>query len=247
MLPTIFKIGYLEVRSYGLMLMLAFVMGIHLLIQEGKRKEIEKEKILDFGFYIIVISLIFSRLVFVLLNLSEYLKEPFSILWPIAGLSFHGGLIGGILVGIYFTKKNKIPFFKLADIASPSLAVGLAIGRLGCFLNGCCAGHSSNLPWAVKFKDIEYFAHPSQIYDSLLNLFLFIFLILMRKYKKYDGYIFFLYLLGSAISRFFVEFTRSGISAKILFFNLTEAQVLCIILLIISLTMLIKKQRQLKL
>lgn len=243
MLPTIFKIGPMEIRSYGLMLMLAFVMGIYLLIQEGKREEIEKGKIFDFGFYIITISLIFSRIVFVLLNLSEYLKDPFSILWPIAGLSFHGGLAGGILVGIYFAKKNKIPFFKLADIASLSLAVGLAIGRLGCFLNGCCAGHSSNLPWAVKFKDIEYFAHPSQIYDSLLNLFLFIFLLSMKKYKRYDGYIFFLYLLGSAISRFFVEFTRSGASARILFLNLTEGQVFCVVLFMFSVMMLMKAQK----
>lgn len=240
MIPVIFKIGFFEIRSYGLMLAIAFLVGIYIFVKEGSKEKIEKEKIFDLSFYVIVVSLIFSRLTFILMNLGEYVKEPFSILWPVSGLSFHGGLVGGILAGILFARKNKISFLKLADAASPSLAIGMSIARVGCFLNGCCIGYQSNVPWAVKFKNMEYFSHPSQIYDAILNLFLFIFLVFIRKYKKKDGYIFSLYLMGSAITRFLVEFTRKGASANVFVFGLTEAQVFCIVLFLVSVLILKK-------
>lgn len=234
--PILLKLGPLSVKSYGFFLALGILLGVWWAKIQSKKENISSSVIYDFSLYAVLGGIIFARLVFVFLNLKEYVFDPLSIILPrgggIGGFSYHGAVLGGIIGGIIFCKKNKFSFLKFADFFSPPLSLGLAIGRIGCFFNGCCYGTKTNLPWGIKFPDTSYSSHPTQIYESVLSLF--IFFILIRMKRKFSGYIFFNYLILYSSSRFFLEFLRKGVTAKVLFY-LTQAQYASILIIVFSL------------
>ena len=132
------------------------------------------------------------------------------------GLVYYGGLIGASLACILYTRLKKLRLWKIADILAPSVALGSVFGRIGCLLNGCCYGRACTLPWAIRFpagNPIDpalptYPVHPTQIYDSLLNLGLYLALAWLYRRKKFDGQIFGIYLVSYAVLRSFVELFR---------------------------------------
>jgi phosphatidylglycerol:prolipoprotein diacylglycerol transferase len=128
------------------------------------------------------------------------------------GLVYYGGLIGSILGCLLYTGLKKIPVWKISDALAPSIALGYVFGRIGCLLNGCCYGHACDLPWAIHFpvghETYPQGVHPTQIYDSLLNLVLYAALAWMYRRKKFDGQIFALYLMCYAVTRSIVEAFR---------------------------------------
>jgi phosphatidylglycerol:prolipoprotein diacylglycerol transferase len=142
-------------------------------------------------------------------NLPFYLNNPSQIIaiWN-GGLSFHGGLIGAVIVALIFCKKKKIHFYELADIAVVPLALGLALGRLGNFTNGELYGRITNVPWAMKFQDAEGFRHPSQLYASFKDLVIFFTLWVIKDKKMPKGFIFWLFVVMYSAFRFTVEFFR---------------------------------------
>lgn len=156
------------------------------------------------------------------------------------GRSSHGGLLGCILGIIIFSRQYKISFWKLMDLVIPIGALVYAIGRIGCYLAGCCSGIETNALWAVVFPlsrlHPEYTSvHPVQLYDSYLNFLLFLFLLEYRHKKKFDGQLFLLFLIGNSAIRFFVEYFRWGVSAKVAFGIITQAQIASIVIIIFSL------------
>jgi phosphatidylglycerol:prolipoprotein diacylglycerol transferase len=237
MCPILFKIGPLSIKSYGLFLALAFLVGIYFAEARAKKKGLESSLIFDFGIGTIIFSIIGARILYVLLDLSSYLKDPLSIFLPreggIGGLSFHGGLFAGIIFGLIFAKKHKLKLGILADIVTPSLPLGYSIARWGCFLNGCCRGTETKLLWGVKFPDENFFRHPVQIYDSILNFIIFLIILKIEKYKKFDGGLFIIYLILYSLSRCIIEIFRAGVSAKILFYPFTQAQILSIAIIFV--------------
>jgi phosphatidylglycerol:prolipoprotein diacylglycerol transferase len=133
------------------------------------------------------------------------------------GLVYYGGLIGGSLACILYAQLKKVPLWKLADIMAPSIALGYVFGRIGCLMNGCCYGRECTLPWAIHFPPghpthpvggVATGVHPTQIYDSLLSLGLYLFLAWLYRRKKFDGQIFSAYLVCYACTRSFVEMFR---------------------------------------
>lgn len=210
MRPVLFSLGWIDVYSYGTMLALAFGLGILLTRKEAKKQGLNPDLILDFSIYSLVAGIIGSRLVYVLLNWSRYIQNPIQILLiQEGGLAFHGGLLGGVLVGFYFCRKHKISFGNLADLISPSLLLGIGITRIGCFLNGCCYGYPSNNVWAVNFFDVP--RHPTQIYEAMLCWGAFILLIKVRRRISFPGNTFLLALIFYSAIRFFVEFYRESV------------------------------------
>jgi len=146
-------------------------------------------------------------------------------------LSFHGGLLGAVAAGIIFAKKRKIDFYELADIFVIPLALGLALGRLGNFINGELYGRITNVPWAVQFQDAEGFRHPSQIYESLKNLFIFAVLWNVKDKKLPKGFLFWLFVTMYSFLRFVVEFFRQPDEQLGFFFGwLSMGQILSIIM-----------------
>ena len=122
--------------------------------------------------------------------------------------------MGATLAGIFYIRLKKLPLWKVADILAPSIALGYVFGRIGCLLNGCCYGRACNLPWAIRFpadnplNPPTFPVHPTEIYDSLLNLGLYAFLAWLYRRKKFDGQVFGVYLVCYAVLRSFVEMFR---------------------------------------
>jgi phosphatidylglycerol:prolipoprotein diacylglycerol transferase len=128
------------------------------------------------------------------------------------GLVYYGGLIGSSLACILYVNWKKIPLWGLADILAPSVALGYVFGRLGCLMNGCCYGRETSCPWGIQFPyghvSYPHFIHPTQIYDSLLNLLFYVALAWLFRHKKFNGQVFAVYLIGYAGLRSFVESFR---------------------------------------
>jgi phosphatidylglycerol:prolipoprotein diacylglycerol transferase len=186
-----------------------------------------------------------------LINFDVFRQHPLQIfeLWE-GGLVFYGGLIPAAVVAFWVMKRHRLPVWKLADLISPLIALGLSFGRMGCFLAGCCYGKETALPWAVVFTNPDSLArlhvplHPTQLYDAANGLVLFFFLSWMEKRKTGDGQIFWLFLLLYSMTRFFIEIFRGDPRGFIFTDLLSTSQAIGILLAIFSLFMLffIRKQ-----
>jgi len=209
MFPVLFRFGPLNVYSYGLMLGLGFLAATLVAARDARRFGIKPEAIIDFSFYSLIAGVVGSRLLFILFDWRTYLANPRLILVVYeGGLSLHGGLAAGVLVGIWFTRKYKIPFFTLADLVSPAVALAISVARIGCFLNGCCYGLPTDLPWAVATRYVAGLRHPTQLYEMLLSFLLFVFLWLRRTRTAYPGQQFVYLLIGYSVVRIIVESYR---------------------------------------
>ena len=194
--PIIAKIGSFTIYSYGMMVAIAFLFGIFIAKKEAVRKNINPDMVYDLGFYLLIGSIIGARIFYIIFfGLKDFLADPISIfkVWQ-GGLAIHGGIFGGIITGIVFAKIRKMSFWVLADLIAPSLILGQAIGRIGCFLNGCCFGRNN---------------HPTQIYEMVLDLAGFFLLWNLRKKIKFEGGLFLLYLMAYGVIRSIVSQFRA--------------------------------------
>ncbi|MBS3101938.1 prolipoprotein diacylglyceryl transferase [Candidatus Woesearchaeota archaeon] len=233
--PVLLRLGPFEIRYYGLFFVLGFIIAYFMLayLANKRRLSLTKDDISDFLLYEIIGVILGARIFYVFIyNLKSYLANPLEIfaVWH-GGLSFHGGLLGAVAAGIIFAKKRKIDFYELADIFVIPLALGLALGRLGNFINGELYGRITNVPWAVQFQDAEGFRHPSQIYESLKNLFIFAVLWNVKDKKLPKGFLFWLFVTMYSFLRFVVEFFRQPDEQLGFFFGwLSMGQILSIIM-----------------
>ncbi len=208
--PVICAIGPFTVYSYGLMLAIAFSVSSALAVLEAKKKDISSDIIFNLTFIVFVSGVIGARLFFVGQNIGFYRKDPIEILMlQHGGLSWFGGLMLGSLSGISYLKSKKLPVYKILDLIIPFVVLGQAIGRIGCFLNGCCYGRG-----------------PVQLYSSMLLILIFAALRFLQDRPHASGQIFYAYLLLYSIKRFFIEFLR--LDNPVIFLGLTLFQVLCI-------------------
>jgi phosphatidylglycerol:prolipoprotein diacylglycerol transferase len=242
--PILFHIGRLTLYSYGFMIAVGIMVGLFLARRQAAREGIDQDKIIDITFYILLAALIGSRLLFVLMNFREYADNPLTILkiWE-GGLVFYGGLLPAAAIGIWYIRRLGLPLWQVTDIFAPSLAIGHAFGRIGCFLAGCCYGEACALPWAVTFTDPRSLApqgiplHPTQLYSSLGLLVLFAFLIFLRKKKTFEGELFWSYIFCYSVGRFFLEFLRGDERGSVLGGILSTTQAISIPLAGISVVM----------
>jgi len=211
------------------------------------------EEIVELFFYTVFSAFLGSRILFVLINFDVYRQHPLRIfkIWE-GGLVFYGGLILAVIVAFWYLRRRRLPIWKLADLISPLIALGLSFGRIGCFLAGCCYGNETSLPWAVVFKNPDSLArlnvslHPTQLYDAANGLAIFFFLNWMEKRKTFDGQIFWLLLFLYSITRFFIEFLRGDPRGFLFGGLLSTSQGVGILLAIASIFMLfyMKKKRR---
>lgn len=242
--PDLAQFGPLRIHSYGLMLVLAFLAAVWWASRTARREGLTAQQVMDAGLAILLSGVVFARLVFVLLEHQQYSGwvDVFYI-WE-GGLSLHGGLFGAMVGGAWYCRSQGIPFLKLADVASPGAALGYAIGRVGCLLNGCCYGSACSLPWAMRFPDLASPggltppSHPTQIYSSLAGLLMFGLLAWLARHRSFRGQVFGAFLVLYSIYRFIVEFYRKGATARVLAAGLTEAQVASLAMFVAALALL---------
>ena len=218
MRPILIQFNEIALPSYGVMLVISFIAAILYVRRAGKRFNISPMIIENLAFYVMVGVIIGGRILYVVFHWSQYENDLLGIIriWE-GGMMFFGGFIGALIAGIIYLRKEKTPVLKVADIIVPAVALGTFFTRIGCFLNGCCFGKPSSLPWAIKFPAHcvagsspvgQYSLHPTQPYASLFGLALFFFL--NRKLNKphKTGVVFALYLIFSGAFRFGVDFIR---------------------------------------
>ena len=249
--PTVLKIGSFAVHSYGLLLAVGFLLAIQIFVSRGKRRGISEDSLHTVSLVILILAIVGGRGLFVMTHWSEYQKDIVGIfrLWE-GGLMLYGGYILAIAGGIAYVRRKGLSLWKIADAAAPSMAIGIGIGRLGCFLNGCCFGLPTSLPWGVKFPAGSYASytfpgmaiHPSQLYLALAGIGLFLVLLWLDRAPHFDGWLFWTAVAIDAVFRFTIDFTRyydqTSFLGKVgdLSFNIN--QILSVFLFLTSLVML---------
>jgi len=202
------------------MLAVAFFVGSALAAQEAKRENFNSDIIFNLAFIVFISGIVGARIFYIIENSSFYLRNPFEIIMlQHGGLSWFGGLILGLLSGTVYLKNKNLEIYKILDLITPFVALAQSIGRIGCFLNGCCFGKESLFI-------------PVQLFSSLILIFIFIFLRILQARPHRGGQIFFSYLLLYSLKRFFIEFWRAD--NEIIFFGLTLFQIISIALLFLS-------------
>jgi len=248
--PILLKLGPLTLYSWGAMVTLGFLAGILCVLWLAKREGLARDNILDLAFFVLLGSIIGARLFYVI----QFWRDFQDNLWRIfavqeGGLVFYGGFLGAIAVIAAYVYLKKLDLWKLLDVIAPGVALGYAIGRIGCFLNGCCYGIPTQLPWGITFPpgslaNYEFGArplHPTQLYASIAGLLIFAILMLIRRYKKFDGFIALLGIILYSSYRFAIEFIRIN---PTYFGHLTGAQIIAAGLFIIALLILLYRARK---
>ena len=219
------KLGFLTIYWYGIIIALAFVIAFNITLYFIKKKYSEEQteifkNIYDIVFYILLFGILGARMYFVLLNLNYYLINPTEIIMlNHGGLSIHGGLLGGAIAILIYTKLKKLNFHKYADMLVIGLPIGQAIGRWGNFFNSEAFGRPTESFFKVLIplekRPLEYFEYqyfqPTFFYEFLWNIFVFLILyFVIKKYfsNKY-GVLLYSYLILYSIGRIFIEFFRT--------------------------------------
>ena len=251
MYPVLLEIGFFKIFTYGLFVASGFFVAILLASNQAKRENVDQEKILDLCFYILLSSVVGARLLYVVVEYKYFMANPLDVVkfWK-GGLVFYGGLIGAVGVSIYYLKANSLPVWKVGDIMAPSIAIGQAIGRWGCFFAGCCYGVKTDVPWAITFNDPRALAplhvalHPTQVYDSINTFLIYLFLIWLRKRKSFEGQVFWVYGILYSIGRYIVESFRGDDRGFAVPGILSTSQFISIFTLLVSLFMFFKLRRK---
>ena len=256
--PVLLQLGPLQIRYYGLFYALGFVIAYFLIYYLAKRKALPviKDDVADLILYLLVGVVAGSRIIYVLFyNFLYYIKNPFEIIavWH-GGLSFHGGLAGAIIATYIFCRKKKVNFYDIADIAVIPVALALALGRMGNFINAELYGRVTGVSWCVDYSKNQYAAniptgcrHPSQIYESLKNFFIFAVLWLVKDKKLPKGLMFWSFVALYGLLRTFVEFFRApDEQIGLIFSYFTMGQLLSFPLFLIGAYMLFRLNRKQK-
>ena len=242
--PILAKLGPFEIRWYGLIFVIGFLIAFFVLLKTAEKKKLpnfQKNDAYNLILYLLIGIIIGSRLFEIIFyHPVYYLNNPMEVfaVWH-GGLSFHGGLVGAVIVGLLYARTKKIRFYDLADLLAIPAAIGLAFGRIGNFINGELWGTTTNLPWCVKFPKAEGCRHPSQLYESAKNFIVFFILLVLDKKERKPGFIFWHFVLLYGIGRFLVDFYRVG---EAYFLGIQTGQWLCVAMVLIAMIFIIKKK-----
>lgn len=238
--PTLCTIGPLTLYSYGLMLAMAVVICSYLLAKEAKVLGIKHEEIFDFVFGIMISGIIGARIFYVILDWGFFSNNPLEIIMVHkGGLAWQGGFILGFLFGLGYAYRKRWPIWKLLDLTAPYLALGQAIGRIGCFFNGCCFG--KHFAGGFYFPFHQDFLYPTQLYESVGLFAIFLILKKFQGKMSVEGKAFSLYLILASFLRFFIEFFRNDHAWEAI--GLSLNQWICAVLIIIAIFLFCLKKK----
>ncbi|OGX05491.1 MAG: prolipoprotein diacylglyceryl transferase [Omnitrophica bacterium RIFCSPLOWO2_12_FULL_50_11] len=209
MYPTLFSYAPLTIHSYGVMVGIGILIAIYVLRQNAQQLGVPPNLVVDLALFVVFLGFLGARIFYVGLYWDYFRAAPLEIIqiWK-GGLVWYGGLAGG-LIGFYlFTWFKRLPLMALLDLFVPAVALAQGFGRMGCFLNGCCFGIKTNVPWAVQFPFSDHSIHPTQLYESGFCFVLAGFLFLLWRSRLRPGLVSFTYFLAYPAGRFFLEFLR---------------------------------------
>jgi len=258
--PILIHLGRLQIRSYGFMLAVSFLLGIYLAGKRAKRAGVDPQKILDLSVIIILAAVVGARLLYVVFHLEQY-SNPLDIfaLWQ-GGATFYGGFLLAMAASYWWVQKNSFSFLQIADVLAPSMALGLVFTRIGCLLSGCCYGKPTELPWGLVFPPdcpagsaagmtarelgVDHVAlHPTQVYSSIKGLLIFVALMTLEPKLKKRGSVFGMFLVLYGIGRFTIDFYRYYETNAHVLMGLTFNQVISVVLVVVGLLLLFRRAR----
>lgn len=219
--PILFRLGSFNVYSFGVAIVVAILTALFLILKQAKKEGIKEEHVSNLILFIIIGSVIVGRASYFFANVSEFssLVDIFAI-WR-GGFFGIGTLIGGLLAALLYTKKAKLDFTRALNLIVPYVALAFAIGRIGCFLRGCCFGLPTSLPWGLVYSENSLAGavglagvplHPVQLYLVLSNFAIFLILLRINKLKEpkhmFKGQTFLLFLFLFSLQRILIDFVR---------------------------------------
>lgn len=241
-------LGFIQIYWYSIFIFLGVLVASIVILRECKRQKINEDFIVNLIFYGVIFGLLGARLYYCLFHFDYYKTHPLEILeiWN-GGLAIHGGILLGLLIVYIYAKKYKAKFLKVTDILAPGLILGQAIGRWGNFFNQEAFGRETTRLALEKLKIPEFvingmningiYYQPTFLYESIWNIFGFIALLMLRRYKYLKtGQLTGFYLMWYSFGRFFIEIFRSD---SLMLGTLKIAQVMSIILFVIGLLMFV--------
>lgn len=239
MIPTLFELGRFKLHTFGFMMALAFLVSVLLAARRFPRHGIDSELASECGLGAMVGGVLGAKLYYIVDHWADFLADPLGLFFSGSGLTWYGGLIGGVIGSLLVARWRKIPLLLLCDIAAPILAIGYAVGRVGCFLNGDDYGRASDVPWAIAFPKgmpptLDR-VHPTQLYEVLGGVVTFLLLDRIGRTNRPRGFLFGLYLLMAGAARFLVEIYRTNPPVGL---GLTAAQWISLGLILVGLTFL---------
>jgi len=245
MFPDLFSIGPLTIHTYGLFVAIGFTIALLVTIKLGKAEGINPQQIMDIGFVIIIWAIIGSRLMYVFVDFPHFKNRPLDIfkIWK-GGLVFSGGLLAVAPAMIWYFRRHHLSFWKMADLWAPAVAIGQGIGRMGCFMAGCCYGKPTDMKWGVVFTHPNSLAplnvplHPTQLYACFSGLIIFLVLLVLHARKKFQGQVFLWLLILHSTGRLLVERFRGDYRGLVPGSGMSITQLVSLLLLISSVIML---------
>ena len=249
--PVLFHIGRYTIYSYGVFVALGFAAGIVWACHGARRAGIQPGLILDLSFYLMLSAIIGARLFYVLITYQEYLADPLRIfkIWE-GGLVFYGGLILAGITGTWYILRHNLPHWQVMDVFAPGIALGHAIGRIGCFCAGCCYGKVCHCSFGIVFKNPQSLArlgiplYPTQLISSLTLFVIFIILILIDRRKRFEGETFWAYILIYSVARFGIEFLRGDPRGFTIPGLISTSQGISLVLIPVSIYFLVRLKHQ---
>ncbi|MCM8818526.1 MAG: prolipoprotein diacylglyceryl transferase [Candidatus Omnitrophica bacterium] len=232
--PIFIKIGNFVIYWYGVLVAIGIFIAVWLFQKDSLREGYEEKVISEIIFGTILSGIIGARFLHILVNIHYYILHPLEIIKiRNGGLAVEGAIIFSLIFLILYTKIKRILTLKLLDEIAIFVPVGQAIGRIGCFLNGCCYGKKTDFFLGVKFPFLDKKVHPSQLYYSFSYILLFFLLYkLSKKFKKGEGFIFSIYLISFAIIRYFIDFLRGDLKETM--WGLYSTQIIAILIFLFT-------------
>jgi phosphatidylglycerol---prolipoprotein diacylglyceryl transferase len=256
--PRLLTTPVYTIRTFGVLLATAYLVAYWWMLREGKRERLDVEALGSLGMWAIVGAIVGARVLMIVRSLPEYIAAPSQILSPsllVAAGDFYGGFIGALVASAFFFRRNpQLPFWKAADVCAPAIALGQAIGRIGCLMAGDDYGSPTSVPWAVTFTDPDAASiggaplgvplHPVQLYESIVCLILFVILVRLLRHKRFDGEVILAYTFLYAIARFILEFFRGDADRGFVFGGLlSTSQFIALILAPIAVLLWARRRR----
>lgn len=258
MFPELFRIPGLGIplATYGVLLAIGFILALWMTARLAERDGLPKNRVYDLGLYILAASLVGSKLLMVITEWNDYggdWRRILSFDFLRSGGVFYGGFIAAVIASVILMRRWNLPWRKTADAFAPGIAVGHAIGRLGCFSAGCCWGVPTTSWIGVRFTEkaseltgvpIDSALVPTQLIEAAANLLIFAFLLWLTKRRKFEGQIIYSYLMIYSVARFIIEFWRDDPRGTV--FGLSTSQFISIVMFAFGFIMTLYYWRRMK-
>jgi phosphatidylglycerol---prolipoprotein diacylglyceryl transferase len=245
--PRLFHIGHFNMPTYGLLVSLGVLIGLWISVRNSQKQGIDPDNAWNLGIIVVMCGIIGAKVLYIIVDWGEYAAHPgeiFSLNTLQAGGVFSGGLIGAFAAAAWYIHRHRMPALATCDAFAPGLALGHAIGRIGCFAAGCCFGKPTDHFWGVTFTSpiahelvgtpIGEALQPTQLFESAVELANFFLLAWLLKRKKFDGEIIGTYFFLYGIARFFLEYLRGDPGRGDVFGIITGTQLVALCLIAVG-------------